>query len=97
MDRVLIIGASGGIGGALVAAFEARGASVDQLSRLVDGFDVTDAGSVREHLSGRGPYGRIVVATGALEIGGAVPEKTIRAVTAEAMIDQFVLLSLIHI
>ena len=38
-----------------------------------------------------GPYDLIFVATGALEIGGAVPEKTLRDVTAQAMLDQFAL------
>ncbi|WP_299727355.1 SDR family NAD(P)-dependent oxidoreductase [uncultured Tateyamaria sp.] len=91
MERVLIIGASGGIGSALAAGFEARGAAVERLSRSVDGFDVTDAGSVATHLLGRGPYDRVVVATGALEIAGAVPEKTIRGLDPEAMADQFAL------
>lgn len=91
MDRVLIIGASGGIGAALAAAYETRGARVDRLSRSVDGFDITDEHSVSDHLAGRPHYQRIVVATGALEIDGAAPEKTIRGVRAQAMMDQFAL------
>jgi len=91
MENVLIIGASGGIGSALADGFAARGAQVDRLSRTVDGFDVTDAASVDAHLSERGPYARVVVATGALEIDGAAPEKTIKAVRADAMMDQFAL------
>ncbi|WP_415404509.1 SDR family NAD(P)-dependent oxidoreductase [Tateyamaria sp. SN3-11] len=91
MEKVLILGASGGIGSALAAGFERRGAQVDRLSRSVDGFDVTDAASVSEHLVGRGPYARVVVATGALEIGGAGPEKTIKGLEAQAMLDQFAL------
>jgi len=91
MEKVLILGASGGIGSALSAAFEARGAEVDRLSRSVDGFDVTDAGSVERHLSGRGPYDRVIVATGALEIDGAAPEKTIKGLDPQAMMDQFAL------
>ncbi len=91
MDRVLIIGASGGIGAALAAAYETRGARVDRLSRSVDGFDITDERSVSDHLAGRPHYQRIVVATGALEIDGAAPEKTIRGVRAQAMMDQFAL------
>ena len=91
MNKVLIIGASGGIGSALAAGFEGRGAEVDRLSRSVGGIDVTDARSVADHLSGRGPYDRIVVATGALEIDGAVPEKTIKGLDAGAMADQFAL------
>ncbi len=89
MDKILIIGASGGIGSALVDAYAASGAEVDRLSRSGDGFDVTDAGSVADHLTGRGPYDRVVVATGALEIAGAAPEKTIKGLDPAAMADQF--------
>lgn len=91
MDKVLIIGASGGIGAALVAGYEARGAQVDRLSRSVDGLDVTDEVSVAAHLEGRSGYDRVVVATGALEIDGAAPEKTIRGLSAQAMLDQYAL------
>ncbi|MEX0365435.1 MAG: SDR family NAD(P)-dependent oxidoreductase [Ruegeria sp.] len=91
MDKVLILGASGGIGSALADGFTARGAEVDRLSRSVDGFDVTDAASVERHLAGLGPYGCVVVATGALEIDGAVPEKTIKGLDPRAMLDQFAL------
>lgn len=89
MADVLILGASGGIGSALSAAHQARGDAVTGLSRSRDGFDVTDAASVDAALAGLGPFDRVIVATGALEIAGAVPEKTIRAVTAKAMADQF--------
>lgn len=64
---------------------------MDCLSRSDDGFDVTDAGSVAAHLGGRGPYDRVIVATGALEIAGAAPEKTIKGLDAAAMADQFAL------
>jgi NAD(P)-dependent dehydrogenase (short-subunit alcohol dehydrogenase family) len=36
-----------------------------------------------------GPYDLIVVATGALDVGGRQPEKTIRSLTAEGLRDQF--------
>ncbi|MEM8653960.1 MAG: SDR family NAD(P)-dependent oxidoreductase [Pseudomonadota bacterium] len=91
MDKVLILGASGGIGSALADGFAARGAAVDRLSRSVDGFDVTDAGSVERCLAGRGPYDCVMVATGALEIDGAAPEKTIKGLDPAAMMDQFAL------
>lgn len=89
MADVLILGASGGIGSALRAAHQARGDAVTGLSRSRDGFDVTDAASVDAALTGLGPFDRVIVATGALVISGAAPEKTIRAVTAKAMADQF--------
>ena len=92
MRDVLIIGASGGIGSALTQAHRARGDRVVGLSRSVDGFDVTDPDSVAYHL-GRltGPFDQVIVASGALEIGGGAPEKTIRAVRKDAMMDQFAL------
>jgi NAD(P)-dependent dehydrogenase (short-subunit alcohol dehydrogenase family) len=92
MENALIIGASGGIGQAVSAALEARGVSVTGLSRRDDGFDVTDEASVASALGAlTGPFDLILVATGALEIGGAAPEKTLRQLSAQAMLDQFAL------
>lgn len=89
MEQALVIGASGGIGSALVRALSTHYA-VTGLSRSVDGLDVTDEASVASHLGAlQGPFARIVVATGALEIAGSEPEKTLRALTPEAMVDQF--------
>lgn len=39
----------------------------------------------------QGPFDLVVVATGALEINGATPEKSIKALSARAMMDQFAL------
>jgi NAD(P)-dependent dehydrogenase (short-subunit alcohol dehydrogenase family) len=90
MARVLIIGASGGIGSALVAACQVRGDDVVGLSRSADGLDLTDAASVTAILGSlEGMFDAVVVATGALEIEGAAPEKTLKAITAKAMADQF--------
>ena len=90
MEKTLILGASGGIGRALAAACKARGEKVVGLSRSVDGFDITDEASVTRHLSKlEGPFSRVIVATGALEIDGAAPEKTIKAIGQKAMMDQF--------
>ena len=90
MDRVLIIGASGGIGAAVVNRLEMKGALVVALSRSVDGFDITNEESVEAHLSVlEGPFDGIIIATGALEIDGAVPEKSIGSVTAASMAAQF--------
>ncbi|NDV02197.1 SDR family NAD(P)-dependent oxidoreductase [Pseudoroseicyclus tamaricis] len=90
MERVLIIGASGGIGAALASAAEARGAEVVRLSRSGDGFDITDPASVSAHL-GRleGPFDALVVATGILAPPGGAPEKALAAVEAEAMAQVF--------
>jgi len=38
-----------------------------------------------------GPFDLILVASGALEVNGAGPEKTIRSISAQAMMDQFAL------
>ena len=92
MKQVLIIGASGGVGAALAAAYEARGDTVTRLSRSLDGFDITDERSVDQHLTAlNGPFDVVLVATGALEIDGAAPEKTIKSISQKAMLDQFAL------
>jgi NAD(P)-dependent dehydrogenase (short-subunit alcohol dehydrogenase family) len=92
MNRTLILGSSGGIGSALRSACQAQGEDVVGLSRSGDGFDITDPVSVQKHLGDlAGPFHRVVVATGALEIAGAMPEKTLRAVEKQAMMDQFAL------
>ncbi|MBF9035034.1 SDR family NAD(P)-dependent oxidoreductase [Rhodobacterales bacterium HKCCE2091] len=85
-ERALIIGASGGIGAALCAALEARGAEVTGLSRSGDGLDVTDAASLDRVLGAvEGPFDRIVVATGILAPEGGAPEKSLDAIDAAAM------------
>jgi len=92
MERALIIGASGGIGGAVARTLSARGVAVSTLSRSADGFDITDESRVAGALGALEPgFDLILVATGALVIDGAGPEKTLRALTAQAMADQFAL------
>lgn len=92
MKNTLILGASGGIGSAVTRACAARGDRITGLSRSADGFDITDETSVAENLrAAPGPFDLVFVATGALEINGSEPEKTIRSIRAGAMLDQFVL------
>lgn len=80
MERALVVGASGGIGAAVAAALAARGVAVTGLSRREHGLEVTDEASVARHLGALdGPFELIFVATGALEIAGRGPEKTLRA------------------
>jgi NAD(P)-dependent dehydrogenase (short-subunit alcohol dehydrogenase family) len=88
----LVVGASGGIGAALVAALVARGAKVTGLSRSGDGLDVTDEASIAAHL-GRleAPFDVVLVATGALVLDGVGPEKTLRALDAGMLARQFAL------
>lgn len=84
MDKILIIGASGGIGAALAKGGQG---DVKTLSRAADGFDVTDPASV-DRLLGEldGPFDRIIVAIGVL----GTPEKSLSAIDATAMLDVIV-------
>jgi len=92
MKRALIIGESGAVGGAIAARLRHEGVEVVGLSRSGDGLDVTDAASVARVLGAvEGPFDLVLVATGALEIGGAGPEKALREVEAQAMAAQFAL------
>jgi NAD(P)-dependent dehydrogenase (short-subunit alcohol dehydrogenase family) len=95
--RTLIIGASGGIGAALMAhcAQSTAGGDLPEVigvSRRDDGLDLTDEASIREVLARlEGPFERIICATGALEIGGLGPEKSLRALDPQALAQQFAL------
>ena len=88
--RALIIGASGGIGAALVAANPAK--EVIALSRSAGDLDLTDEKSVATAMGAlEAPFDLILVASGALEIAGNGPEKSMSAITAEVMAAQFAL------
>ena len=90
MKRALIIGSSGGIGSAIAAELRGNGTEVDTLSRSENGFDLTDPQTVEDALQPLSePYDLVLVATGALEINGAAPEKSVRAISAKVMADQF--------
>lgn len=89
-DRVLLIGASGGIGSALADALS--GTALTTLSRSRDGLDLTDEATIRAAASRlHGPFDLIIDATGALEIGGAGPEKALADIDPAAMAAQFAL------
>ena len=92
--RAVVIGASGGIGGAVCADLRARGAEVVALSRSGDGLDVTDEASVARVLGAvSGEVDLVFVASGALDLdlqGARVgPEKALRALNAQAMAASF--------
>lgn len=89
MKQVLIIGSSGGIGQALTSKLRAQGFNVATRSRTQDGFDITDEESVEAGLEGLQDLSGLIIASGALEIDGAIPEKSVRFVTQKAMMDQF--------
>ncbi len=92
MKQALIIGNSGGIGRAVQGELQARGYEVTGLSRREHGLDVTQESSIIRHLDGlTGPFDLVFVASGALEIAGAAPEKTLQSLTPSALIDQFAL------
>lgn len=85
MDRALVIGETGGIGGAVAAALRGRGAAVTGLSRR-DGLDVTDADAVERVLGAvAGPFDLVLIATGILAPPHGAPEKALRAIGAMAM------------
>ncbi len=91
MNSILLIGNSGGIGQALQGALEARGASVTGLSRRDTGLDLSDEASIEGQLSALSrPFDAILVASGALEINGARPEKALSQLTQSAFLDQFI-------
>ena len=95
MLKALVIGSSGGIGKEFVERLRAdkRYAHVGTLSRTEDGLDVTDETTVAEAAANARAQGLefdlIINATGALVIDGNGPEKTIKAVSADSMVRQF--------
>lgn len=92
--RALVLGSSGGIGSALMQELS-KNHEIKGLSRTGDGFDITDAASVEAHLSAfEGPFQRVIVATGALEIDSFEPEKSLRDVTPQGLSAQFLLNSI---
>ena len=90
MSNALVIGASGGIGRAVVAELRNRGVIVTTLSRSTDGLDVSDGTSVDRTLSPlSGPFETIFVATGILAPSGSQPEKQLIAVDGDVMAQVF--------
>lgn len=92
--RALVIGASGGIGGALVTVLkgDVGCGEVISLSRSGTGIDVTNEESVAAAAASlEGPFHLIFCATGGLTIDGVGPEKSLRQISAEAMMRQFAL------
>ena len=90
MKQILIIGASGGIGSALCRTLSANGNVVHTLSRSKNGFDLANPATIDPILTSLdAQFDQVLITTGALEINGAVPEKSISVLTAQAMMDQF--------
>lgn len=92
MPRTLILGASGGIGRALMAEARARGHEVTGLSRSADGLDMTDEAALAQALARLEPaFETVIVATGGLALDGQGPEKSLRALEAANLALHFAL------
>ena len=94
--KALVIGSSGGIGSAIVAALQAdeNCGKVTRLSRREQpDFDLCDEASIKRQAAALAAteetFELIFNATGALQIEGMGPEKTIRAIDPVAMARQF--------
>jgi len=90
-SNALVIGASGGIGSAMVEALEARGVRVTALHRQSSpAIDLTDESSIAaaaEQIADDGPFDLIFVATGALALRGSGPEKNLRQLDPDHLSD----------
>lgn len=86
MKNILVIGDSGGIGGALRGHFEARGDQVRGLSRKKDGFDVCNPEHAEHQLQNVGSsFDQVWVALGVLTGARDTPEKSLRELDATEM------------
>ena len=89
MDKVIVIGATGGIGSAVARALVARGAAVTGLARASSPpLDLEDEGSIEaaaRALAGEAPFDGMVIATGLLHAEGVTPEKALRQIDGPAL------------
>ncbi len=86
--RIVVVGASGGIGGALAGVAEARGADVIRLSRPA--IDVGDEATIAAAADAAGEgLSHVIVAAGLLHRDGAGPERDWRQISAEWMLESF--------
>jgi NAD(P)-dependent dehydrogenase (short-subunit alcohol dehydrogenase family) len=86
-DRIVVVGASGGIGRALADLAEARG-DVIRLSRPV--IDVDDEGSIAKAAEAAGEgLSHVIVAAGLLHRDGRGPERDWRQISADWMLESF--------
>jgi len=87
--KAIVIGASGGIGAALCAELESRGATVTRLSRAGSlPLDLACDASIEAAaaaLAPDGPFDIVLVASGILHGAGLAPEKTYRQLDGAAL------------
>jgi len=87
-ERIVVVGASGGIGRALADAAEARGAAVFRFSRpMIDMADEATFAAAAES-AGDG-LSHVIVAAGLLHDGTHQPERDWRQLSAEWMLESF--------
>lgn len=87
----VVIGASGGIGGALADALDRRGDTLVRLSRAATGLDLTDENSIAK-AAAELPFDAIdqmIVATGLLHGDGVQPERSLRELDADRLLRSF--------
>jgi NAD(P)-dependent dehydrogenase (short-subunit alcohol dehydrogenase family) len=87
-DRVVVIGASGGIGRALADLAQARGAQVIRLSR--PDIEVADEAGIAAAAEAAGDgLSHVIVASGLLHRDGIGPERDWRQLSADWMLESF--------
>ena len=92
MKNILLIGNSGGLGGALQSAWHLRGDGVMGLSRQTDGLDITDEDTVERILGNiETRFDIVFIATGGLETENSRPEKSLLEISKRAFQEQFLL------
>ena len=95
-QHAAVIGASGGIGAALVDALRASGCEVHPLMRsaqqteqFIDIEDEVSIAAAAQRLSTAGPLDLVIVATGLLQGGGVTPEKRWNDLSAAGLAKSF--------
>ena len=87
-ERVVIVGSSGGIGCALAEAAELRGADVVRLGR--PSIDIDDETSFARAAEAAGDgLSHVIIATGLLHLGTHAPERDLRQISADWMLESF--------
>jgi NAD(P)-dependent dehydrogenase (short-subunit alcohol dehydrogenase family) len=87
----VVVGASGGIGGALALALESRGEAVHRLSRRDGGLDLLAEESIADAAAAV-PFeqiDRLIVATGMLHEEGHGPERSLRQLEGGRLLQSF--------